>query len=336
MCAESRASRLRLVLAVLGSVLLMAWPLGVARAGGATGLIEWDAPEGCPGALDVYARLSNVLGREPDTLGKLSRVRGTVLRAGAGYRLVLEALEHERRSSRLFEAASCDDLVDAATLAIALALAPERAGRVPGEPGAPPSASAVPLTAAPPAPSVAADREPSASEPGVTSFGGLANAAAVLEYGALPRAAPGLAVGAGLLFGAASVHLQGVWLAPQRLSVAPAREIELQLMLAGLRGCRELRSTAPRLDACLAIEVGQMRGRGLDLQGAREVSDVWLAAGAALDARWALASAVAIDVRAEPMLPLERKEYTVNGSDVVFAPSRVSARLYLGLSFGID
>lgn len=79
-----------------------------------------------------------------------------------------------------------------------------------------------------------------------------------------------------------------------------------------------------------------MRGRGLDLQGAREVSDVWLAAGAALDARWALASAVAIDVRAEPMLPLERKEYTVNGSDVVFAPSRVSARLYLGLSFGID
>jgi len=30
-----------------------------------------------------------------------------------------------RRSSRLFEAASCDDLVAAATLAIALAMAPD-------------------------------------------------------------------------------------------------------------------------------------------------------------------------------------------------------------------
>jgi len=334
MCAESWASRIRSKWAVLGCALLAAWPFGVARAGGARALIEWDAPEGCPGALEVYARLSNVLGSEPDTLGKLSRVRGTVLRAGTGYRLVLETLEHERRSSRLFEASSCDELVDAATLAIALALAPE--GEAPGGAGEPRVEPSVTPSPAPPAPSVAADRELSESEPGAASYGGVANAAAVVEYGALPRAAPGVAIGAGVRWGAPSVHLQGVWLAPERLSVAPGREIELELMTAGLRGCYELRSAAPRLDACLGVEAGRMQARGLELQGAREVSDLWLAAGAALDARWALSHAIAVGARAEPMLPFERKEYTVNGSDAVFAPSRISARLYLGLTLSTD
>jgi hypothetical protein len=324
---------MRLVFAVLGGAWLAACPLGTAHAGGAAALIEWDAPEGCPGALDVYARLSDVLGREPDTLGKLSRVRGTVLRAGTGYRLVLEAIEHDRRSSRLFEASSCDELADAGTLAIALALAPDQPGLAGGGVGelTEPVVSSPAATQAP-----AVDREPSEPAAAAAAVGALVNAAAVIEYGALPRAAPGVAVGAGLRFGAPSLLVQGVWLAPQRLSVAPDREIELDLLLAGLRGCYELRSATPRLDACLGIEVGRMRARGLDLQGAREVSDLWLAAGAAIDARWALTRALEVDARAEPMLPLERKEYTVNGSDVVFAPSRISARLYLGLTISID
>jgi hypothetical protein len=75
--------------------------LGAARtasAAGAAALIDWDAPESCLGALDVYARLSSVLGYEPETLGKLSHVRSSVVRTPSGYRLVLEAFEDGRRA----------------------------------------------------------------------------------------------------------------------------------------------------------------------------------------------------------------------------------------------
>jgi hypothetical protein len=150
--------------------------------------MDWDAPEACPGALELYARLSSVLGYEPDTLGRLSRVRGSVVATASGYRLVLETFESARRSSRLFEATSCDDLADAAALAVALAMAPPSVA----EPApAPISPEAAPATI----PAVeAAGALVATSGTEAWQARGFASASAVLEYGALPGPAPGIAM----------------------------------------------------------------------------------------------------------------------------------------------
>jgi hypothetical protein len=340
-CERNGAWSLRLSWAVaLGAWLV----LGSARpafAAGITSLVEWDAPEGCAGALEVHARSSRLLGYEPDTLGKLSRIRGSVVRTATGYRLVLEAFEHARRSSRLFEAASCDDLVDTAALAIALAIAPEQAAGITppagqaegaanaaaGTPEPPPGAgSADALSSAPSSSGGAA-----AAGSGLPSLRGFAAADVLVESGALPRPSPGVAVRAGVLLGALSLGAQGALFGAQTLDVAPDQNVEFELLAAGVRGCWRLRETPPRLNACAGAEAGRYRGIGLGLTPARRVRDLWLAAGAALDAEWPLGPALAVELRAEPMLPLLRKQYTVNGRDDVHAPDVVSARLYLGL-----
>jgi hypothetical protein len=312
------------VLATLGSA-RAAW------AARAAALIEWDAPETCLGASDVYARLSSLLGYEPETLGKLSHVRGSVVRTTNGYRLVLEAFEQGRRSSRLFEAASCDDLGDAAALALALALAP------PVTDVGPQASSTASATAAEAATTLAVEEAraklPSAANS--TEAGrvrGFAAAGAVVEDGALPGPAPGVGIAGGVRLGSVALGAYGVLLGSQLHQVAPAQSVQFALWFAGVRGCYTLLERTLELDACISFEAGRFGALGLDLQQARNTSDPWLAAGAALGARWPLTGFVGIELRAEPALPLRRKEYTVNGSESVHAPAVLSSRLYLGLT----
>jgi hypothetical protein len=246
---------------------------------------------------------------------------------------VLEAFERERRSSRLFEAASCDDLVDAAALAIALAIAPENADATPAALTAPSGASST--GDAPGASSDRIDVAPAVASttseaPGLRGF---ASAGGVIEYGALPRLTPGFAVAAGMNKGAASLTGYGTLLGSQTVAVAADQSVEFELLFAGLRGCYALLDAAPRLSACLGFEAGRFRALGLDLTQARQTRDLWLAAGVGLEAVWPLSSALGIELRAEPMLPLVRKQYTINGTDDVHAPAVLSTRLYVGLTF---
>lgn len=300
-----------------------------ADAAGVAGLVDWDAPEACPGALDVYARLSSVLGYEPETLGKLSRVRGSVVPAASGYRLVLETFESGRRSSRIFEAASCDDLADAAALAVALAMAPPSGAGAEREPGPAPIR---PEVVPPKTPAVeTAGAQVAASGAEAWRARGFAAASAVLEYGALPAPAPGIGLDGGVRLGAISVGAYGVLLDTQLQEVAPAQSVQFALWFAGVRGCYPLLEHTLELSACLSFEAGRFSARGVDLRRVGSSNDLWLAAGGALAARWPSTGSLALELRAEPMLPMVRKEYTVNGSDDVHAPGVSSMRVYLGL-----
>lgn len=312
----------------------------LARTGSAASVasqVEWEAPEGCAGALELHARLSQLLGHEPETLGKLSRVRGSVVKTPSGYRLVLEAFERDRRSSRLFEAARCDDLTDAAALALALAIAPEQAGAIGAGATSDADGAAATGVAEAAADAAVGDAGAAANAPsGAPSVRGFAAGHALVEWGALPRLTPGVAVSAGVALGALSIAAQGALFGAQASSVAPAQDVEFDLFAGGVRGCwallgRVQLDSAPRLNFCACFEAGRYRGRGLGLAPAREARDLWLAVGAALDLEWPLGPALGVQLRAEPMLPVLRKQYTINGSDDVHAPDALSARLYLGL-----
>lgn len=315
------------------------WPSNAAASSVAS-LIEWDAPESCGGALEVYARLSAVLGDEPEQLGKLSRVRGTIVRSDAGYRLTLEAFERGRRSTRLFEAASCEQLIDASALAIALAMAPE--GAAPAQPGVDSEVALARISGGGDAQrvdgaSLEEDVQPAAVEPSEASpVAGVASVAAVMEYGALPRVAAGLAVGGGARMGGLSLGGYGVLFGSEQLRVAPNQNVEFELLLAGGRVCYVVFEDGPRFNACASFEAGQLGARGVALSSARQAQDLWLAAGAGVEAEWPLGAALGIVVRAEPMFALVRKQYTVNGTEGVHAPAPLSSRGYLGLVLTSD
>ena len=153
-----------------------------------------------------------------------------------------------------------------------------------------------------------------------------------MEYGALPGPAPGVAVSGGVRLGRVSLGAYGALLGSQLHEVAPAQNVQFALWFAGVRGCYALLERAFELDACASFEAGRFDALGIGLQPARNSHDPWLAAGGGIAARWPLAGSVGIELRAEPVLPLMRKEYTVNGNESVHTPAVLSSRLYLGLT----
>jgi hypothetical protein len=316
-------------------LLALGWFAWVVPAGAAVP-IEWEAPQGCPGMDVVLAELEQALGHEPAGLGSVSRVRGVVVAAGADtarYRLTLELVDAGTRSSRSFEAERCEDLARAAALAVALAVHPRPAE---SEAGAAAPGTALAVVSERPDESGAADHrsEPEARAIASRRMSFSAGAGAVLDVGALPEPAAGVGVGARLAIAPFELDVSGVFLPSQRQAVGAGDSVEFGLIAAGLRACLRLLDRSLVVAGCVAGEVGQLAASGAGLQPGRDVHDVWLAAGPGVLARTAFAGPLQLELLAEPLLPLARKQYAVNATDVVFSPSVVDLRVQLWLIIG--
>jgi hypothetical protein len=299
--------------------------------------IEWDAPEGCPGTEAVYQELQRALGSERGELGSLSRVRGAIVAEPKGYLLTLEVSDAGHRSLRSIRAERCEDLANAAALAIALAVhaAPGASDAGPGpetlgiiEPSA-----AGPRTEPVP---VGRSSEPDIGKAGVpmtSSWSGAANA--VLDVGALPD--PQLGIGAMARGRLASFELDvhGLFLPNQARAVGDGESVELGLMAAGLRACFRWLEQGLVAGACLGGEAGRFTARGVGLTPTREAMDVWLAVGPAVMARTAFAGPLQLELLVEPLMPLARKRYSVNATEVVHAPPAIDLRFQVGLIIAV-
>jgi hypothetical protein len=291
--------------------------------------IEWDAPAACPSAAALSERLSTLLGGDDGALGGVTRVRGVVSKEAAGYRVVLEVAEAERRSSRAFSAQDCADLMEAAALAIALTVHAE-------EPAAAASATEVPRSRE--VSSTAADvgspaLGSAASEPGVRWSAG---AEGVLDTGALPAVAPGVSVLGRARLEALSLDVHATLFPKQRLGVGQSDRVEFDLLLIGLRACDRLFDRNMSAAACAGFEAGQLNASGGTLSPARQLHDLWLAPALALEAGQRLGSSWQLSLRGEALAPLRRKQYIINENERVHAPSSVDLRLSLGLRIGAD
>jgi hypothetical protein len=299
--------------------------------------LEWEAPERCPSAQAANEKLREALGHEASELGSVSRVRGVIVAESVGYRLTLEVVDAGRRSLRSFHAERCEDLAGAAALAIALAVHPAAAAND-GATGAPGSAeSAVEeVPVAPRAEEMAGDRgdaELTASS-GSWTPSWSAGASGVLDVGALPDPALGVGVEVRAALGRLELDVHGLLLPRQRRPVGDAESVELGLMAAGLRACVRLLEDGLVVGACLGGEAGRFTATGVGLEPGREARDVWLAIGPALFGRTAFAGPLQLELWAEPLLPLARKQYAVNETQLVHSPSVVDLRVQVGLVIG--
>jgi hypothetical protein len=295
-----------------------------------TSAIEWEAPVSCPDTQALYARLSTLLDHDLSALGG-ARVRGVVVGEAVGLRLTLEIVEAGRRSSRVLVADDCNDLFEAAALAIALA--------VHGEGAAVGPSSTVRAEANAPRGLADAGRrgEQAEVQPAMPetapSLSWSAGAEVVIDFGALPAPAPGLAVDSRLHLGPWALGVHASLLPEQRLLVRGANYVNFGLMAGGFRGCRALLGGASGVDACLGFEAGRFTAFGPELDASRQIDDLWLAPGAAIEVRQSMWGDLQLRVRAESLVPLLRKQYAVNRTDAVHAPSGVDLRLFAGLTF---
>ncbi|MCA9705754.1 MAG: hypothetical protein KDK70_07895 [Myxococcales bacterium] len=151
--------------------------------------------------------------------------------------------------------------------------------------------------------------------------------------GAVPRGTGVAALAAGLRWTSARLEIEGTYWIPRRSVPVEGSRVRVQLGTAALRGCGLVGRPPLEVPLCSGLQLGGLRGNGIDALRARPAQGLWLAleAGAGLarrlGPRWSLAGGVTA------ALPLVTPAFELAGARPVrlFEPSAVVGRAWLGI-----
>ncbi|HWB81323.1 MAG TPA: hypothetical protein VG755_40450 [Nannocystaceae bacterium] len=224
--------------------------------------VQWEAPAGCPDREALRARLDARVG--PDAQGPAA-VHGTVVASPSGYVLALELAIAGSSTQRTLEAATCDELVDAAALIVAVALDPVFAVAEPSiaeviaaPEAAPTRATTRSQVAIAPTPV----EPPTRRRPTLRTLGLALRPTVGVWFGAVPRAAA--TIGFDVVFPARrSLRAElGVLAIPRQRVAITGGGANLWLASAVLRACFAPAVGRVRPMGCAGIGAGAIGGRG--------------------------------------------------------------------------
>ncbi len=240
------------------------------------------------------------------------------------YRLTLDTERDGNQGTRVFEAGSCGEVVDAAALLLTLMLDEVRSeAPTPAAPPPPPPPAPTP----PPPPPAAPRRRAHA----------IVQAAALGELGYLPRAGAGAQLAAGVAVQRSRIELTGLWLPDVRSGRgADGARVAIGLWAARLGYCHRLVGRRVALFGCLGLELGRARGQGLDLSQRRDRAYLWSAGYAGLRGSLALGRGVALLLEPGLSVPFERRRFVSidasgDPSEALHTPAPVSGRLAIAV-----
>jgi hypothetical protein len=294
--------------------------------------LAWDAPDECPSAQGVLERLTDLLGQTPAAWSRYERVSVSMQRdTRSGWLLLLTLERGDDSQQRTLSAPRCEELGNAAAVALAIALGDDEqadAAQIEWEQPAP-------ATAPQPAserddPARARLPEPRASA-GVQIVTG---AEGVLDVLALGKATFGVGVHAGVHSARFGAGLYGLLLPGRSEPVGDgvSQRVDFALLAGGVRACYRVLSGRAHADTCGAFELGSLSADARGLVAASDSRDLWLATGLGVDLGWDLTPALALSARAEGLVPLVTESYVVNESETVTTTPDVTLRAALGLA----
>jgi hypothetical protein len=317
-------------------------------------LLDWEAPSGCPGR-DAVLERTRALTERTATPGEPIRARGVVTahrddaRTKTLWRLALETTQRSNTWQRSVEAESCQELMEAGALILALAIDPNLVSAAATEPPKPDATPEVPgsTSALPAKPRTSAERSrstpsPAFVRPSEQSSAGprsaLAldlsiDASALGDVGSLPRPALGLEGAIGVAAGRLRLDATATLLPEARAVVArdPERGGDIGLWAFGARGAYEVLWKPLRAEGRLGFELGRIRGQGFGGTAWNMTrTSGWAAGragvGAALDlGRFRVRAAI------EAVVPVIRPDFVFEGLDRVHRPAVVAGRVVLGV-----
>jgi hypothetical protein len=317
---------------------LMCGGVGVARADEGSSLdatvFEWSAPRGCPQRADLLLSLATLARVDAGSWSRFDAIRCQVTGSDSEWALAIEFVVDGQRGLRSFRSRRCEDLGQAAVVALALALEPSWDGSAastsaatPEEGAGMPDGNEEVLPASddavlPVAQQLARGQARTRVEAGL---------AGILDPTTLGASSFGVSLFAQARRGALSAGVYGAWLPLRPLDVRSDSEqyVELGLLLGGVRGCRYFGAA---LGLCAVFELGELAGNGSGLQTSVASQDWWLAPGLELALGSRLFASWQVDSRISVLLPLVRTEYVVDGAERVHQVPAVILRLALGLS----
>jgi hypothetical protein len=304
--------------------------------------ITWQAPRGCPDAEVVAQRLADALEGAPAELGAGWQVHGRITGgADAPWQLLLTLLAPDagsaaRANRRVLSAKQCDDLGDAAAVAIAIALGDAAAQAAPATDGA---GAAAPTQLAPvastPVAAATFDTQPATAP---SRAGGshvprrLAIAAdLVLDSATLGGLAGGAAVEVQGWLARFGLGLYGVWLPPRALAIGAGQHADFSLLAGGLRACYAVPADWLSVAACVGGEVGALDAHAEGLRAGQDPHDLWLAPVLGVLLGGKLSEALGLHSRVELVLPTRRQEYRVDLEQAIHRVPEATLRWSLGI-----
>jgi hypothetical protein len=290
-----------------------------------------DAPEACVDPTTLADEVSDLIGKRLAAVADVDFRVQIVETPQRRWRLRLETLEQRGagggeaatiRGTREIDGATCAELADAASVAIAVSVR-----SIAGEPG--PTRSAPPAAAMTPPPPSAPAREPqSLSRAGeVTSKWRPAVALALAtDTGALPSSTVGVGLEASVQRRSLRLALLGTWFAPQ-----DATGGTFQLAVGGARACLAPHRGRWTPLACGGFELGRLTGTGQGVARPETGEALWRAVRADVGVTAALNGNTALLLTGGVAVPLSRPAFVLDGSELVYRPSRLAMRLTAGL-----
>ncbi|HTV22416.1 MAG TPA: hypothetical protein VMG12_27195, partial [Polyangiaceae bacterium] len=273
-------------------VVACAWVLAGASSLARAAELELNDTASCTTLDELSFRVSRALGQPLEGVGGRRftvDIRHEVRRFHA--QLTTSGSASGASAQRQLNAASCEELVDALALAIALASGAQAAS----DDALPASSEAAPAPEAAPsidAPSAKPETESAAEAPAESLRAGV-ELSALADTGSLPGAGFGAAVSAQLAWRSLELRAQGILL-PGREAVIDANAPgspggRLSLIAGALSVCTPL-SEARFVDvsACVGAELGRLSGTGTRVPAPHERHRPWAAARLDLGARWPL------------------------------------------------
>jgi len=302
--------------------------------------IRWLGEGSCRRELEVTTQVESMTARPVSSVGIADFELN--LRASTPDHWSLELTTVRRadgaRSTRVIHGPTCAEVTDAAAVAIALAIGPPESVAEPESVPKPVSAEASSAPRERPALVVSKAPTPRGS---LDWFMGLSGN---LDSSATPNVALGAALHIGLSWlptytsqTQLRLELEGAFYAPTQTNSVGGQAGEFQLSYVAplVCGARFLGGTT--LLGCAGIELGRLSGEGVGsaVTSSHPSNTFWSAARAELGLLVPLASSLRFVGRAGVALPMIRREFVLDGPEVVFRPASVSGRVALGLELSL-
>ncbi len=258
--------------------------------------LQWRAPDDCPDAAAIEARVAQLTEGRPDGVGTLD-VSGMVTADEGRYHLTLTTSHRGRTGVRELSSAYCNELAETVALVVAVSMEPALATEHEVPPSRPePATELVPeptgeappdisegsadLRSEPPVEAVRDDSVLPASRaerrPRIPSPQPLVRAGLGPELGALPGVTAAVRVAVGIGWPRARVMLEATYLTPRRAEGPGGSAGLYQQGTASLLGCGRLATGPWSFPLCGGLEAGGLRVDGRGLQTPRSRVGPWL------------------------------------------------------------
>jgi hypothetical protein len=315
---------------------LAVWAAVTASAGAAELFI--DAPETCVDPTTLAEEVSDLIGKRLAAVADVDFRVQIVETPQRRWRLRLETLEQRVagegaaptiRGTREIDGATCAELADAASVAIAVSVR-----SIAGEPGptrpAPP-ASAPARTSPPPSAPVRAAQSLSRSIEVTPMWRPAFVLALATDTGALPSTSLGVGLEARVQRRSLRLALLATWFGSQEVTGANKTGGTFQLAVGGARACFAPRRGRWTPLACGGFELGRLAGTGQGVARPATGEALWRALRADIGVTAALNGNAALLLTGGLAVPLSRPAFVLDGTELVYRPSRLAMRLAAGL-----